>query len=1231
MGGNGHVIPTGNNAAPNRHQPRRHSLLLVFSFPFIVQLLIIVGLMGYLSYKNGQETISDLANRLLTEIGLRIDQDLAGYLQNLEQITQSNVYLVKKGRLDLSDPKALKDRFFEQMQGAHLVNSAAIATEERDFMALERDDTSLIWREYNKNTTVFASYRVNADGQITDKTGEIHGFDPHNDPPHDPWYSVAKKQQRAVWILVVSLAKGIETPELHMVNFLPFYDPNGQMQGVAAASVYLSHFNHFLTTLKVGDSGQSFVIDRQGLLVATSSGELPFKQKSDATYAEAMVIEKKRLLVQESKNPLTAASAQAVLNRFSSFETIDRSTHFAFDWNGSRYFLKIVPINRGNLKWLTVIVVPESDFMKHITQNTRSNIFLAIVALTLAIGVGIFTTRWITRPIQRLNRAAREIATGRWDEPIPIDRSDEIGELADTFRDMAVKLKASFDRLQEEIVERKQMAEAIKVSEARFRRLLQNIPAIAVQGYRLDGTTTYWNDASERFYGYKPEEAIGKNLLDLIIPPEMIKEVQESMVTMSRTGHPIPSAELSLKRKDGSRVSVFSNHALVQLSGSPPELFCLDIDLTERKKAEEQLLFSEFSIENSGVSTIWLDRHGRVIRANRAACESLGYSRDELLQLTVSAFDPDFQSKERWRTTWEEMKARRRYGVIETRHQRKNGALFPVMVVSSFFDYTGDEYIVSFVHDITLRKEAEAEIFREREKLKILSDNAPFGMVLIDRKGRFTYVNSRFTTLFGFESSDIPDGETWFRKAFPDEEYRQSVISTWIEDVKAAMPGEQKPRVFSITCKDGAQKVVQFILSVLLSGERLMTCEDITAMRKLESQLRQAQKMEAIGTLAGGIAHDFNNILTAIIGYATLLKMKIDPSSPLQSYVDQVMSASQKAAELTQGLLTFSRQKPVTFVPIDINHTIRVTEKLLKRVLTEDIELVTLLTPDHAVVMSDNSQMDQIYFNLVANARDAMPKGGRLTIETKIVDLGPGFVTAHGFGKPGTYVLIRFSDTGVGMDEATREKIFDPFFTTKALGKGTGLGLATVYGIVKQHNGYITLESESNAGAIFDIYLPRVKMNAAREREETAPAATGNETILVAEDNPEVMQLMREALQQYGYSVIEAGDGAAAVETYKKHRHIDLVILDSVMPKKNGREVFEEIRRMNPHLRVLFISGYTKDVMLEKGFEEKTFDFITKPLSLNTLLQKIREILNRQGAPGPVPDAPDDQREGDQE
>jgi PAS domain S-box-containing protein len=1194
------------------YRNKKSSLLTVLVIPFVVLIVGVVGMNGYVSYRNGRDAVNDLANQLMTEIGKRIDQSLSYYMQDIEKITGTNASLVQSGLLDPGNYVSLKKHFSEQLHNYELAGTVALGTEKRDFIALERDNTSFILREYDKITKLYTSYRLNNKLQKTERTGVIENYDPLNDPPHDPWYAKTKARKGSSWLLVVTMAKGPDDPELMLVNFLPIYDKQKYMLGVAASSIYLSQFGKFLKSMKIGQNGQAFVIDTQGNLIATSTGETPFHRKGGGTYEETVLTEKKRIAAVDSKNNITAASMKAIINEYKFLDGITQPRQFHYNLAGARYLMQIVPVKKANLNLLTIIIVPEIDFMGHINKNMRHDLILSILALLVTIVLGIFSARWITAPILRLNSAAKKMSEGEWDKPVAVERSDEIGELANTFNIMTEKLRSSFNLLQQEIIERKQMEKTIRASEERFRSLLQGFPAIAIQGYRLDGTTTYWNQACEKLYGYTAEEAIGRNLLDLIIPAEVQEEVKESMEQMARTGLPIPSTELYLKRKDGRPVSVFSNHALVQLPGDQLELFCLDIDLTERKEAEEQLLFSNFSIEHSSVTTIWFDRHARVVRVNEAACRSLGYSREELLSMTVSDFDPDFQSSGKWENSWNHMKKHRSYGFIESRHQRKDGVIFPVAIANSFFDYTGEEYIVSFVSDITYRKQVEDEIIKEREKLKTLSDNAPFGMALINKEGSFTYINRRFSDIFGFDILDIPNGRTWCRKVYPDAAYRHTAISAWLEDLKDALPGEQKPRAFTVTCRNGTQKVVQFIFSVLISGDYMMTCEDITAMKQLETRLRQAQKMEAIGTLAGGIAHDFNNILTALMGYAGLMKMKLDLSSPLQSYVDQVLAASQKAADLTKGLLTFSRQQAITLIPLDINNTIKGTEKLLRRLLTEDIELQTSFAPEEIIIMGDKSQIDQIIFNLTANARDAMPRGGKLVIETDIVIMDKEFIAIHDFGKPGKYILIRISDTGMGIDESTKEKIFDPFFTTKEVGKGTGLGLATVYGIVTQHNGYIVLDSKPNQGAIFSIYLPAIEMKTdGKEEDILTPAKTGKETILIAEDNPEVMIFMKEALQQYGYRVIESPDGDDAVEKFKKHPDVDLAILDSVMPKKNGREVYEYIRRINPDFRVLFTSGYTKDIFLEKGIEDREFNFIAKPLSINKLLHKIREILDR--------------------
>jgi CheY-like chemotaxis protein len=340
--------------------------------------------------------------------------------------------------------------------------------------------------------------------------------------------------------------------------------------------------------------------------------------------------------------------------------------------------------------------------------------------------------------------------------------------------------------------------------------------------------------------------------------------------------------------------------------------------------------------------------------------------------------------------------------------------------------------------------------------------------------------------------------------------------------------------------------------------------------------------------------------------------MKMDKDDPLRVYADQMVASSEKAADLTQSLLAFSRKQVMEFKPHSVKSIITGIEKLLKRLLTEDIELKVVLADRDATIIADITQMDQVLINLATNARDVMRKGGTLTIETKEVEMDEAFTMSHGYGQEGEYVLIAVTDTGCGMDKETKEKIFDPFFTTKEVGKGTGLGLSIVYGIIKQHNGYIDVQSEPGKGATFYIYLPAVKTKA----EETAlPARAiqkGTETVLLAEDNPVVRGLAKEILAISGYTVIEAENGEDAICAFEEHKDaVDLMVLDVVMPKKNGKEVFDEIKKVRPDIKVLFMSGYTGDVVLDKGVHGDEVNFISKPLAPQELLQKVREILDR--------------------
>ena len=387
-----------------------------------------------------------------------------------------------------------------------------------------------------------------------------------------------------------------------------------------------------------------------------------------------------------------------------------------------------------------------------------------------------------------------------------------------------------------------------------------------------------------------------------------------------------------------------------------------------------------------------------------------------------------------------------------------------------------------------------------------------------------------------------------------------------------------------------------------------------TEKEQLSKQLLQSQKMEAVGTLAGGIAHDFNNILTAIIGYSYLILMKTAEDDPLKSYAGQIQAAAERAAELTQGLLAFSRKQVMIPQAVDLNEVVAQLQKMLRRLIRENIDLNQEQAREELVVMADRGKIEQVLMNLVTNASDAMPNGGRIVINTFSMTMNSEFLHAHGYGEPGEYACIAVSDTGCGMDEKEAKKIFEPFFTTKEVGKGTGLGLSIVYGIVKQHDGFINVCSEPGKGTTFTIYLPLI--NAKIEHHpvitDNSPCPGGAETLLLAEDDPAVGNFHRTLLEGVGYRVITAADGEEALEKFDEHENeIDLLVLDVIMPKMNGKQVFDIIGKRKPEMNALFLSGYSADVLDKAGIAQQKGILIFKPVNPGELLKRVRETLDK--------------------
>ncbi|HSH13363.1 MAG TPA: ATP-binding protein, partial [Desulfurivibrionaceae bacterium] len=393
----------------------------------------------------------------------------------------------------------------------------------------------------------------------------------------------------------------------------------------------------------------------------------------------------------------------------------------------------------------------------------------------------------------------------------------------------------------------------------------------------------------------------------------------------------------------------------------------------------------------------------------------------------------------------------------------------------------------------------------------------------------------------------------------------------------------------------------------------LCSINDISEKKRLEGQLRQAQKMESIGTLAGGVAHDFNNILTAIIGYAQLTLMKMAPDDPHRPNLQHILDSADRAAHLTKDLLLFSRKQPIDRKLLDLNEGIQKLGKFLTRVIGEDVALKISLSGGVMPVRADGYQIDQILMNLASNARDSMPQGGTFTISTERVLLDADASAANGLAGPGRYALISVSDTGQGMDEQTRQRIFEPFFTTKEVGKGTGLGLPVVYGIVKQHEGAVNVYSETGQGTTFRIYLPIDETSLASEIEEVAEESPvgGTETILLAEDDQSVREITLISLENFGYTVLTAVDGEEAVQKFKENPgRFQLLLFDLIMPRKSGKEAYDEIRLLQPDVKIIFASGYDPDMLRQKTFLEQNVPVLYKPVTMATLLKTVRDVLD---------------------
>jgi PAS domain S-box-containing protein len=766
-------------------------------------------------------------------------------------------------------------------------------------------------------------------------------------------------------------------------------------------------------------------------------------------------------------------------------------------------------------------------------------------------------------------------------------------------------------------LKRIQAEEALRNSEERFKHVVENA-GIWIWEVYANGLYTYSSPVVEQLLGYKPEEIVGKKYFFDFFTPDLREDLKKSAFGVFAKKESFNGFVNPNLHKNGSIVYLETNGTpLLDNNGNLVGYRGSDSDITIRKQTEEELLTEKIKLQsimsaiNSGVTIRNLDYD--LIYQNDY---SLKLSGNCLGKKCYSAF-ASIDSVCNDCPVEKAFKDGQSHSIVKKMEIRPGEITFWENIAIPMRDSNGNIYAcLELNNNITDFKKTEYALKESEARYIDLYDNAPDMYISVDaRTGRILQCNQTLATELGYTKAEIIGREIFYLYHPDSLEKVKKTLRDFVET------GEIHDRELQVLRKNGTVIDISLNSSAVRDEEgRILysraSWRDITDQKELERQLLHSQKMETVGTLAGGVAHDFNNILTVIIGTVSILKRRFPKEDPLQLYFDQIDKAAESAANLTRNLLTFSRKQKNYPTRMEVSEIIRKQEPFLIRVMGEDIEFRKKLADEELFVMVDFNQMEQVFMNLAANARDAMPKGGAFTISTESVIIDDVYRRSHGYGTPGEYALITVSDTGAGIDEYTQARIFEPFFTTKEVDKGTGLGLSLTYGIIKQHNGYIDVRSKLGEGTTFSIYLPLEKNPAKgsdiEKRIESLSHVEVTETILVAEDSAALRNLIAFVLTEAGYKVITAEDGEDALNKFMDNSDsIQLVLLDVIMPKKNGKEASDEIKKIKENIKVLFFSGYSEEVIHQRDIIKEGIEIITKPIKPDVLLRRIRKELDR--------------------
>ncbi|WP_425395588.1 PAS domain S-box protein [Aeoliella sp.] len=755
-----------------------------------------------------------------------------------------------------------------------------------------------------------------------------------------------------------------------------------------------------------------------------------------------------------------------------------------------------------------------------------------------------------------------------------------------------------------------------QANDAAYHLFVDSVRDYAIYLLDTSGRIVSWNAAAQRMKGYTADDVLGKSY-DMMFAPEAVALGEPRRDLEAALAQGTFEDEGLRKRKDGTTFRGIYTITPLYEASSHVGFAVIVRDVTKQRQQELLLRRSEQryrSLVDATTLIVWAAAaDGSVFEDMTGWHEFSGMMEQETAGWGwLEAVHPDDRpgAADRWSNAIELQQPYH----SEYRMRREDGQWRYIVARAVPIKNEHGKVVewVGVCEDITEAKQAEAAILASERRYRALVENSWDGVILVNERCEFIDITPAGERILGYTKNEL-QGSSGFAIVFAGEldESRE------LFDVILHSPGKLFRTQRKLQRRDGAICCLELTTVNLLDepsiGAIVVNFRDITEQQQLEQQYLQAQKMEAVGQLAAGVAHDFNNILTVIKSYCYMLLKHRTLDEQTRSFLTEIESAGGRAETLTRQLLSFSRRHVTEERVLDLNAIVSDTESMIRRLIGEQVRLEIVLAPEVGTIKADKGQIEQVLVNLVVNARDAMPSGGVLRIATANVDLDESYCQQHADVAPGTYTNLVVTDTGAGMDEATQARIFEPFFTTKEVGKGTGLGLATIYNIVAQSQGHIEVRSTRGVGTSFLIYLPQAdsEPTVLTGDEPMTDAGQGSETILLVEDEESVRLLIRRILEQGGYTVMEASNGREALKIMEEYRDaIDLVVSDVVMPHLGGRQLAERIAAVRPDCKILFASGYTDDEMIRQGIQSHSFEFIRKPLTPDALLAKVREMLD---------------------